>query len=47
MARKSCGEELDNFEQQFLNAFKDGAQLKMQDQKLVMQGDNIFVFIPK
>lgn len=47
MTRKSCGEELDEFEQQLLEALKQGAELKMQDQQLVMQGEQTFVFIPK
>ncbi|MBH0019458.1 META domain-containing protein [Pseudoalteromonas arctica] len=47
MTRKSCGEDLDEFEQQLLQALKQGAELKMQDQQLVMQGEQTFVFIPK
>jgi len=47
MTRKSCGPELDEFEQQFLQALKQGAELNLQDQKLVMQGEQKFVFIPK
>lgn len=47
MTRKSCGSELDEFEQQFLQALKQGAVLNLQDQKLVMQGEQKFVFIPK
>ncbi|MBB1385036.1 META domain-containing protein [Pseudoalteromonas sp. SG45-5] len=47
MTRKSCGEELDEFEQQLLQTLKQGAELKMQDQQLVMQGKQKLVFIPK
>jgi heat shock protein HslJ len=47
MTRKSCGERLDRFEQQLLQALKQGVELKMQDQQLVMQGEQTFVFIPK
>ncbi|WP_337119411.1 META domain-containing protein [Pseudoalteromonas sp. B131b] len=47
MTRKSCGKELDEFEQQLLQALNQGAELKMQDQQLVMQGEQTFVFIPK
>lgn len=47
MTRKSCGSELDEFEQQFLQALKQGAELNLQDQTLVMQGEQKFVFIPK
>lgn len=44
MTRKSCGEEVNAFEQQFLRALKQGAELKMQGQQLVMQGEQTFVF---
>ncbi|WP_282131940.1 META domain-containing protein [Pseudoalteromonas aliena] len=47
MTRKSCGEQLDEFEQQLLQTLKQGAELKMQDQQLVMQGKQKLVFIPK
>ncbi|MEL0640099.1 META domain-containing protein [Pseudoalteromonas aliena] len=47
MTRRSCGGELDEFEQQLLQALKQGAELKIQDQQLVMQGEQTFVFIPK
>ncbi|MGE6811976.1 META domain-containing protein [Pseudoalteromonas sp. HL-AS2] len=47
MTRKSCGQQLDKFEQQLLHALQQGAQLKMQDQQLVMQGEKTFVFIAK
>jgi heat shock protein HslJ len=47
MTRKSCGPELDEFEQQFLQALQQGAVLNMQDQTLVMQAEQKFVFIPK
>jgi len=47
MTRKSCGAELDEFEQQFLQALQQGAVLNMQDQTLVMQAEQKFVFIPK
>ncbi|KDC48556.1 META domain-containing protein [Pseudoalteromonas sp. SCSIO 43210] len=47
MTRKSCGKEIDEFEQQLLQALNQGAELKMQDQQLVMQGEQTFVFIPK
>ncbi|MBG9999258.1 META domain-containing protein [Pseudoalteromonas sp. NSLLW24] len=47
MTRKSCGEDLDEFEQQLLQALKQGVELKMQGQQLVMQGEQTFVFIPK
>lgn len=47
MTRKSCSEEINNFEQQFLNALKHGAQLTLQGDKLVMQGKQKFVFVVK
>ena len=47
MTRKSCRPELDEFEQQFLQALQQGAVLNMQDQTLVMQAEQKFVFIPK
>lgn len=46
MTRKSCGDELDEFEQQFLNALKQGVPLQMQDQQLVLNGEQTFAFIP-
>ncbi len=46
MTRKSCGNELDEFEQQFLNALKQGVPLQMQDQQLVLSGEQTFAFIP-
>ncbi|ASM51189.1 heat shock protein HslJ [Pseudoalteromonas espejiana DSM 9414] len=47
MTRKSCGANIDEFEQQFLQALREGAQLTMQGQQLVMQGEQTFVFIAK
>ncbi|XQF93087.1 META domain-containing protein [Pseudoalteromonas espejiana] len=47
MTRKSCGTNIDEFEQQFLQALREGAQLTMQGQQLVMQGEQTFVFIAK
>jgi len=47
MTRKSCGEKTDQFEQQFLKTLKQGATLSMQGQKLVMQGQQKFVFVAK
>jgi len=47
MTRKSCGEKTDKFEQQFLKTLKQGATLSMQGQKLVMQGEQKFVFVAK
>ncbi|MGO2374323.1 MAG: META domain-containing protein [Pseudoalteromonas prydzensis] len=46
MTRKSCGDELDEFEQQFLNALKQGVPLQIQDQQLVLNGEQTFAFIP-
>jgi heat shock protein HslJ len=47
MTRKSCGAAVDKFEQQFLQALKEGATLTIQEQKLEMQGKQTFVFIAK
>lgn len=47
MTRKSCGANIDEFEQQFLQALREGAQLTIQGQQLVMQGEQTFVFIAK
>ncbi|MFK3861420.1 MULTISPECIES: META domain-containing protein [Pseudoalteromonas] len=46
MTRKSCGDKLDEFEQQFLNALKQGVPLQIQDQQLVLNGEQTFAFIP-
>ncbi|WP_310736655.1 MULTISPECIES: META domain-containing protein [Pseudoalteromonas] len=46
MTRKSCGDELDEFELQFLNALKQGVPLQIQDQQLVLNGEQTFAFIP-
>jgi heat shock protein HslJ len=45
--RKSCGEALNNFEQQLLNTLKQGAQLTLHGEQLVMQGTQEFVFVAK
>ena len=47
MTRKSCGAQLDKFEQQLLNTLKQGGQLKLQGQQLVLQGKKTFEFITK
>lgn len=46
MTRKSCGEDLDEFEQQLLDTLKQGAPLQMQGQQLVLHGQKTFAFIP-
>ncbi|CAM4175507.1 META domain-containing protein [Pseudoalteromonas ostreae] len=46
MTRKSCGDKLDEFEQQFLNALKQGVPLQIQGQQLVLNGEQTFAFIP-
>ncbi|WP_310736593.1 META domain-containing protein [Pseudoalteromonas sp. SR44-8] len=46
MTRKSCGDKLDEFELQFLNALKQGVPLQIQDQQLVLNGEQTFAFIP-
>jgi len=47
MTRKLCGAKVDEFEQQLLKAFKQGVDLKIKGQQLVMQGEKKFVFISK
>ncbi|MGO2011173.1 MAG: META domain-containing protein [Pseudoalteromonas sp.] len=46
MTRKSCGESLDEFEQQLLDTLKQGAPLQIQGQQLVLNGKQTFEFIP-
>lgn len=47
MTRKSCGADVDELEQQFLQALREGATLTMQGSQLVMKGDQTFLFIAK
>lgn len=47
MTRKSCGQELDAFEQQLLQTLKQGAMIQIQSQQLVMQGKHTYLFIAK
>ncbi|MFY8327169.1 MULTISPECIES: META domain-containing protein [unclassified Pseudoalteromonas] len=46
MTRKSCGEQLDQFEQQLLDSLKQGAQIQLQSQQLILNGEQTFAFIP-
>ncbi|WP_372763121.1 META domain-containing protein [Pseudoalteromonas sp.] len=47
MTRKSCGAQLDKFEQQLLQALKQGSTVKMQNQRLLLQAKKTFEFIAK
>jgi len=46
MTRKSCGEQLDQFELQLLNVLKNGVNVKIDSGKLIFNSEQSFVFIP-
>lgn len=46
MTRKSCGEQLDQFELQLLNVLKNGVNVKVDSGKLIFNSEQSFVFIP-
>lgn len=46
MTRKSCGEQLDEFELQLLDTLRQGAALQIKGQQLVLNGEKTFAFIP-
>lgn len=45
--RKQCSSELNTIEKQLLNTLKNGADVSMQNQKLVMQGEQELIFKEK
>ncbi|KTF15306.1 META domain-containing protein [Pseudoalteromonas sp. H105] len=46
MTRKSCGEQLDQFELQLLNVLKNGVNVKIDSGQLIFNSEQTFVFIP-
>ena len=47
MTRKSCGEQIDDLEQQLLSTLKEGAAINLNGEQLTLQGEHHFTFIAK
>ncbi|WP_404342382.1 META domain-containing protein [Pseudoalteromonas mariniglutinosa] len=47
MTRKSCGNELDGFEQQLLNTLMQGAAVELKGEQLLLKGVDNFTFIAR
>lgn len=45
--RKSCGEQIDSFEQQLLDTLQQGALLKLEGETLQINGESTLTFIAK
>ncbi len=47
MTRKSCGQQVDELEQQLLKTLKQGAAISLTGEQLILQGLHHFTFIAK